>query len=128
MVLVSGILPHHHHGSMTCVGIEECFVEKHNCGCESEHHSGSDTDHDEHSCVADAHFLAQKTTDNSNQKDCSCHNLNHLHFFPVHFIVNWLLSPFETEIEKPDYGEYLVTYTSVNVNHAHGLRAPPFFA
>lgn len=128
MVLVSSVMPHHHHEGMICIGVETCYAEQHNCGCESEHHSGNDANHEHHSCTADAQYLTKQSVDDAKQKNCSCNNLEHIHLFPVHFIVNWLLSPIETVVEKTEYGEFLITYTSVNVNHAHGLRAPPYFA
>ena len=124
MMLALNIVPHHHHDGAVCVITERC-EEDNTINDEHTGHSDRDMDHGK-SCVIESDFVITQT-DETRCKVSSCGHPDHVHFFPILYIVaDVLLSPAETISSKPEYGEYISFYTSAETSRFHGLRAPPF--
>ncbi len=125
MMLVLTIVPHHHHKGATCMIVERC--EKDNA-VNDEHtgHAENDMNHDK-SCVIESDFVIPQADNGMKCKVSSCDNPDHIHFFPILYLVaDFLLYPAETISPQPEYGEYVSFYTSAEASQFHGLRAPPY--
>ena len=117
-VLAPTVIPHHHHDGVACMITGHCDKEDDSMDDE---HAENDMNHGA-SCVSDADYIVPQSDNETKCKVASCHNHNHIHFFPVPF---FLAHPSETA-SLIDYGGYLSFYISVEANRFHGLRAPPF--
>ena len=129
IVLIAGIIPHHHHcEGTTCIAVEHCHdVATHG----HEHgHSGHSHSHSNTTCIARSYFLSGaelRTKSRIATEDDSDGGLPPL-IYPLLSIVTDLLQPIDDSAPLPVYGEYIAFYSSADASPAHGLRAPPFFS
>jgi hypothetical protein len=136
IVLVAGVIPHHHHDNgAICFHVIDCI----------ENHGGSDG-HDaanegqypvqnNHSCQHDPNCVAETSyyTNPDGKIKIKAPSFDNddnpvqIQFCPVFYLVSdFLINPAYNTYTKPKQGEYLLFYTSAEVSRFHGLRAPPF--
>jgi hypothetical protein len=126
MLLVLSIIPHHHHNGAACMIVERC--EKDN-SLNDEHTNHHDDMQHEQSCIAESDYIfnIDSRTKYKISSCDDCGNPDHIHFFPILYLVaDFLLYPAETITPQPEYGEYVSFYTSAEASRLHGLRAPPY--
>ena len=125
MLLSTHIIPHHHHEGMFCTIMERCEDDG-NINDEHTHHHENHEVPDDHSCLANAKYIAVR---NNNEIKCavsSCDNFTHDHIsLVVYFFRDLFSSDTEFSKIKPEYGEYISYYKSAEASRIHGLRAPP---
>ncbi|WP_298648903.1 DUF6769 family protein [uncultured Proteiniphilum sp.] len=128
IVLVSGTIPHHHHGNgAMCFFMAHC---ENNNSTDDKHTSqNTHTCHHETTCIAEAnYYINPESKVKIKAPSCdNCDNPGHIHLFPLFYLVSdFLIYPAYNTYTKPKYGEYILFYTSAEVSQFHGLRAPPF--
>jgi hypothetical protein len=125
MMLVMSVVPHHHHNGAVCTIVEFC-EDDNSVNDEHTGHSGNDMDHGK-SCVIESDFVITQTDNREKCEGSYCDNPDHVHFLHILYLVSGILpNPVETTSLQPEYGEYVLFYTSAQASQFHGLRAPPF--
>ncbi|MDR0574189.1 MAG: hypothetical protein LBG96_09215 [Tannerella sp.] len=123
-MLAPTIVPHHHHNGAVCM-IMECCEQDNSVNDEHTGHAENDMDHGK-SCIVESDFIIPQADNRIKYKVTSCDHPDHIHFFPVLYLVaDFLLYPAETTSPQPEYGKYVSFYTSAEKSPFHGLRAPP---
>jgi len=122
---VSAVLPHHHHEGLVCMITEVCDNHDDLDDEHTSHHQADDMNHRNHNCVSESDIFLSSSKEESTCKYCVCHRCDHIHHFPVHYLLVDFLIYEELPVSKPDYGEFIVSYKSIDASQTHGLRAPP---
>lgn len=127
MLLVSGIVPHHHHDGVACMIVEHCGKDN-SVNDRHTNHPVGDIQH-EPSCVAESDYtpyIDSRTKCKISSCD-HCGSPNHIHLFSILYLAaDFLPYSAETASASPEYGEYALFYKSAETSRFHGLRAPPF--
>lgn len=122
-VIVSAVIPHHHHGELTCMTVISC--DNNNSHDKTTKTNNKNIDPN---CIAKANYIISANNNEVKSKPCSCDNPSHSHLFPLVYLLSdyliYNLQLSETEIE---YGELTISYLSINASFVNGLRAPPYF-
>jgi hypothetical protein len=135
-LLVSVIVPHHHHGNMVCIVASHCEHECNDagyaCGGDCRHHQHDNDNKDgmpfNIHCIAKANYVVSNQSEVRN-KLCANNGDNHNpHFVPVSL---YLVDLYDTEtkiiyLTKHRYKDKNTFFESQNVNRINGLRAPPY--
>lgn len=114
MLLLISVLPHHHHGQVTCLVTEQCELS-----------AGAETPSNEANCTLSAkNYLVLKSTDLKGGSDQIASDITL--FLPVLFLITQqLLCQDETNGLTHPYSPYSDLYRSVLLNRSNSLRAPP---
>ena len=125
MLSVVYAIPHHHHDDVFCMAMEQC-KEDGNINDEHTHHHDNNQTPDQ-CCIVKTHYIIPKVC---NQVKCNaalCGNSACNHISQLLYIgYDSLKLNLELSEIKPEYGEYVLCYYSVNASRIYGLRAPPF--
>jgi hypothetical protein len=127
MLLVLGIVPHHHHDGAVCMVMERCEKDNSVNDEHTNHHPDEGMKQGQ-SCVADGDFYAFLPDSRIKCSTSFCDNCdNHAHFFSILYLfADFLTHPEENISIKSEYGEYIAFYTSAEASQFHSLRAPPY--
>lgn len=117
MVLTT-VMPHHHHGNTVCIDIEHCAEDfaHHHCN----HPAANDP------CAVNAEFFISEA---GGDLKCKLHHASDdccggHQSLPV-ILPSVLASCPDTPPERIEYGEYTVRPYSAHLSRIPGLRAPP---
>lgn len=121
IILVSAIMPHHHHRDLACIVMEFCQQDSAVNDVHTNHHADDGTEHGR-ACVAETDYYAFNTACRV-KYNCD----NHIHFFPFLYLnfADILTHHAENTFAKSEYGKYISFYTFGEAAQFHGLRAPP---
>ncbi|MCD7976834.1 MAG: hypothetical protein LUG51_06640 [Tannerellaceae bacterium] len=126
VVIVFAVFPHHHHGGVACMVMDVCDSQDPINEEHPHHHHAGDMEHHNHLCISGTEFINETTKEEVKCKVCVCHNCTHTHHLPILFLLPDFLIYEEISVAKPEYGEFIVFYKSIDASQTHGLRAPPF--
>ena len=122
-MLALTVVPHHHHEGIACVIMNHC-EESIPVDDEDSDHAEHDMNHD--ACVIEAAYIVPRINDEIKCKVSSCDNSDHIHFFPVLYLVADFLPHFWEPVNlSPEFREHIPLYISLKASRQHGLRAPP---
>ncbi|MDD4778674.1 MAG: hypothetical protein PHV53_10360 [Fermentimonas sp.] len=108
LLIVVGMLPHHHHGETACFVLEHCEQDKNI----NDDHTGDSEEDAPHSCFAETEYMRP--------------SYNPINTSPI-FCLIADIPVFDSEIAafKVEYAEYLTFYKFEDTSQYNGLRAPP---
>jgi hypothetical protein len=138
-LLVSVIVPHHHHGNMVCIVASHCEHECNNAGydCEGDfsdcrHHQHDNDNKDgqpfHNNCIARANYVVSDQSEVKYKLRTNDEDNHNPHFAPVFL---YLTDLYDTAakivyLTKHRYRDKGTFPESANVNRINGLRAPPY--
>ncbi|MCE5179673.1 MAG: hypothetical protein LLF81_11090 [Porphyromonadaceae bacterium] len=127
LMLALSVIPHHHHNDgMPCFQTGRM---EHDCGNQHAHHHNpaSDNSPENSNCVVHTNFIAQQADSGGRFKSFSPAQADNHSFYPGLFFSVLADFTFSLSDEKPDYGEFIFTFSSFENHNPIGLRAPPYF-
>jgi hypothetical protein len=125
MLLMSGIVPHHHHEGIACMVMEFCESDNAINDEHAHHHDKGNMPYGA-LCVAESDYIVPQTHHDLKCKVSSCTHLNHDYLFPILLLASDYLSDISAQASiQWEYGECILFYTTTCASSIHGLRAPP---
>lgn len=122
MLLLSGVMPHHHHGHTLCMAMEECMAD-HQCNDLHTSHSGDSRGCEREVCPVYHHYVS-KTVSHTQNVDNLQNKL--LSSFWMILVALWMILSSSGSHHKPSIYQQISLYLSA-VRRGKGLRAPPAF-
>lgn len=129
VLLLSSVLPHHHHGDRVCYALESCELD-HSFNDGHTHHHDNNDEHHEGSCIADFKYIVGESHNDTKCgiSDFSDFNPDQTFYLPLLYLVAEInnLTSSDT-ISGGFFRRHLLEYKSPDYSQFHGLRAPPSF-
>lgn len=122
ILLVVPVIPHHHHEDVTCFTMELCENDNTYNDEHTSHPKTAESSESGTACIEESTYTDSNTGTNNNSSD---YKLNpDLIISILLFNYNGLLC---AEKQTRLYGDYIIFYTSAEIDRSNALRGPPSF-